>query len=198
MVAGSDCSTRRPDTEAQDQSLPLFRFSLQRTAGPYIRVKMRRTQRELAPLSGPRRGVPRLRRRANAQSRCAPGPLRGSPRHACFTVSLDSRNTFRAKQRPLKRRDYKNKISVDDVAFSVYILVCIKSRGLRPRQPAGIPKGDAATSATKPVARECQPSSDQTGGGFFDLERRTRRARGIWFQIASPCRSQNWLKRSLP
>jgi hypothetical protein len=102
----------------------------------------------------------------------------------------------------LKRRDYENKISVDDVAFSVYILVCIKSRGLRPRQPANrarwIPKGDAATSATKRVVRECQPSSDQTGGGFFNVEWRTIRARGIWFQIASPCRSQNWLKRSLP
>ena len=32
LDAGAVCSTQGPDTEAQDQSLPLSRFSLQRTA----------------------------------------------------------------------------------------------------------------------------------------------------------------------
>jgi len=32
---GAVCSAQGPDTEEQDQSLPLCRFSLQRTAGPY-------------------------------------------------------------------------------------------------------------------------------------------------------------------
>src|SRR5262249_23509057 len=32
---GVICSTQGPDTEAQDQSLPLCRFTLQRTADPY-------------------------------------------------------------------------------------------------------------------------------------------------------------------
>ena len=35
VMARAICSTRGPDTEAQDQSPPLCRFSLQRTAGPY-------------------------------------------------------------------------------------------------------------------------------------------------------------------
>jgi hypothetical protein len=35
MMARSIRSTKGPDTEEQDQSLPLSRFSLQRTAGPY-------------------------------------------------------------------------------------------------------------------------------------------------------------------
>jgi len=38
MLARSDLLQLGPDTEAQDQSLPLCRFSLQRTAGPYSRV----------------------------------------------------------------------------------------------------------------------------------------------------------------
>jgi len=38
MMARSIRSTKGPDTEEQDQSLPLSRFSLQRTAGPYNRV----------------------------------------------------------------------------------------------------------------------------------------------------------------
>ena len=43
---GAVCSTQGPDTEAQDQSLPLSRFSLQRTAGPYKWVTPGRTQLE--------------------------------------------------------------------------------------------------------------------------------------------------------
>ena len=35
-----------PDTEAQDQSLPLCRFNLQRTAGPYSWVKIDKTHSE--------------------------------------------------------------------------------------------------------------------------------------------------------
>src|ERR1019366_3117310 len=35
------------------------------------------------------------------------------------------------------------------------------------------PQGDAATSATKRVARDCQPSSDETDGGFFMSKRKS-------------------------
>src|SRR3979409_1493502 len=44
MMARSKCSNQRPDTLMQDRSPPVRRNHLQRTAGPYIRVKLRRTQ----------------------------------------------------------------------------------------------------------------------------------------------------------
>jgi len=43
---GAVCSTQGPDTEAQDQSLPLSRFSLQRTAGPYSWVRLEEVRPE--------------------------------------------------------------------------------------------------------------------------------------------------------
>src|ERR1700732_2720538 len=46
MMARSKCSNQRPDTLMQDRSLPARRNHLQRTAGPYIWVKLRRTQYE--------------------------------------------------------------------------------------------------------------------------------------------------------
>src|ERR1700738_3486939 len=46
MMARSKCSNQRPDTLMQDRSLPARRNHLQRTAGPYIRVKLRKTQCE--------------------------------------------------------------------------------------------------------------------------------------------------------
>jgi hypothetical protein len=39
MMARSKCSNQRPDTLMQDRSPPIRRIFLQRTAGPYIRVK---------------------------------------------------------------------------------------------------------------------------------------------------------------
>src|SRR5438309_9380508 len=39
MMARSKCSNQRPDTLLQDRSPPARRNHLQRTAGPYIRVK---------------------------------------------------------------------------------------------------------------------------------------------------------------
>src|SRR5258708_24941692 len=39
MMARSKCSNQRPDTLMQDRSPPARRNHLQRTAGPYIRVK---------------------------------------------------------------------------------------------------------------------------------------------------------------
>src|ERR1700719_557611 len=46
MMARSKCSNQRPDTLMQDRLLPARRNHLQRTAGPYIRVKLRNTQPE--------------------------------------------------------------------------------------------------------------------------------------------------------
>src|ERR1700681_1995103 len=39
MMARSKCSNQRPDTLMQDRSPPARQIHLQRTAGPYIRVK---------------------------------------------------------------------------------------------------------------------------------------------------------------
>src|SRR5882724_4477102 len=46
MMARSKCSNQRPDTLMQDRSPPARRNHLQRTAGPYIGVKLRRAQPE--------------------------------------------------------------------------------------------------------------------------------------------------------
>jgi len=46
MMARSKCSNQRPDTLMQDRSPPARRNHLQRTAGPYIWVKLGRTQYE--------------------------------------------------------------------------------------------------------------------------------------------------------
>ena len=46
MMARSKCSNQRPDTLMQDRSPPARRNHLQRTTGPYIRVKMRNTRKE--------------------------------------------------------------------------------------------------------------------------------------------------------
>src|ERR1700732_3371307 len=46
MMARSKCSNQRPDTLMQDRSLPARRNHLQRTAGPYMGVKMRNTHSE--------------------------------------------------------------------------------------------------------------------------------------------------------
>src|SRR5262245_43460905 len=43
MMVRSMSSNTRPDTLMQDRTLQAYRFLLQRTAGPYIGVKMRRT-----------------------------------------------------------------------------------------------------------------------------------------------------------
>src|SRR3954454_10247926 len=46
MMARSQCSNQRPDTLMQDRSPPAWRNHLQRTAGPYMWVKLGRTRPE--------------------------------------------------------------------------------------------------------------------------------------------------------
>src|SRR6267143_2742784 len=46
MARSTTRSNQRPDTLMQDRSPPVRRNHLQRTAGPYIRFKLRRTQCE--------------------------------------------------------------------------------------------------------------------------------------------------------
>src|SRR6202048_5455991 len=46
MMARSKCSNQRPDTLMQDRSPPARRNHLQRAAGPYSWVNLRRTQNE--------------------------------------------------------------------------------------------------------------------------------------------------------
>src|SRR6266478_3108323 len=58
MMARSKCSNQRPDTLMQDRSPPARRNHLQRTAGPYIRVKMRNTRKEQIISASPRRSQP--------------------------------------------------------------------------------------------------------------------------------------------
>jgi len=53
---GAVCSTQGPDTEEQDQSLPLCRFSLQRTAGPHRWVTSRNTHDQQITAALPPRG----------------------------------------------------------------------------------------------------------------------------------------------
>src|ERR1700746_3984009 len=46
MMARSKCSNQRPDTLMQDHSPPARRNHLQRTAGPYIGVRLDKTPSE--------------------------------------------------------------------------------------------------------------------------------------------------------
>src|SRR5450432_2053280 len=82
IEASTTRSNQRPDTLMQDRSPPAWRNHLQRTAGPYIRVKLGpRIAAELvrSPAhSGPTVKAPARPFRAKAQSRCAPARCAGA------------------------------------------------------------------------------------------------------------------------
>src|SRR6202022_3770963 len=83
MMARSKCSNQRPDTLMQDRLLPARRNHLQRTAGPYIWVKLRRTQDE--QMSS---GLPLIADIAPIQSACLKGAKERNSDSTSFTSDL--------------------------------------------------------------------------------------------------------------